>query len=201
MKYSYPLQVRFKLLAFAPRIAVTDSKDKQILYSEQKVFALREAIKIYNNENDKRQIYSIKTNQILDFGAQYFFYTGTNTTNPIGSIKEQGLKTLFKATYTLFDNVKKEKYRIVESNAWIKVLDGILSMIPYVGLISGYFLNPTYIIVDLQTNKSIMLLKKEPSFWERQFRIEMIGSSLSEEEESICLLGLLMMVQLQQNRG
>jgi hypothetical protein len=201
MRYSYPLQLRFKILAFAPRIMVTDNTGNQILYSEQKVFALREAIKIYNNEQDKKQVFGIKTHQVLDFGAQYFFYLGTDETTPIGSIKEQGLKTLFKATYTILDKTDKEKYQIVEMNAWIKVLDGLLNMIPYVGLITGYFLNPKYNVINLQTNKSIMLLSKEPSFWERQFSINILDKSLSEDEESICLLSILMMTQLQKDRG
>jgi hypothetical protein len=201
MQYSYPLKLRFKLMALAPRISLTDSVGNEVMYIQQKAFALREAIRIYNNEQEKSQIYGIKTNQIIDFGAQYFFYLGADETSPTGSIKEQGLKTLFKATYTIFDRHNNPKFVIKETNAWVKVGDYILSQIPLLGLLTGHFFNPSYQVTNLATNQAVMLLKKEPSFFERQFSISVQDQSLPPEDEIGALLGLIMMVLLQRGRG
>ena len=201
MIYKYPLQIRFKILTFAPQISVTDNGGKEILYIEQKVFALREAVKIYNNGQEKKQLYGIKTQQVIDFGAQYYFYQGTDEIAPTGSIKEEGLQTLFKATYTILDKDDNPEFTITETNPWIKVADYILSLIPYLGMVTGYFLHPTYQVVDATSKKLIMRLQKTPSFWERQFRIDMIEKGLSKENEIMCILGMLMLIQLQKSRG
>ena len=88
MLFQYPLQIRFKLVALSPKFSITDNSDKEIMYIEQKLFALRESIKIFNNQTEKNQIYNIKTSQVIDFGAQYYFYNGSNDTNSLCSIKQ-----------------------------------------------------------------------------------------------------------------
>lgn len=201
MLYNYPLQVRAKVLAIAPQISVIDASGMEILYIEQKIFALREAVKIYNNQKEKKQIYSIKTKQIIDFGAQYYFYKNSDEASAFGSIKEKGLRSLFKATYVIYDKSGTELFTISETNPWISLTDSVLSMIPYAGFLTGYFLHPSYEIIDILTNKKVITLKKEASFFERQFRIDAVDNNLSSEMEIMSLLGILMMIQLQKNRG
>lgn len=201
MIFTYPLKLRFKLLTFTPAFSVVDNSNKEVLYTEQKFFALRESVKLFNNSSDKKQLYGIKTQQIIDFGAQYSFFNGTDETNPIGAIKEEGLKTLFKASYLLLDKTNTQKFKITEVNPLIRVLDALLEMLPYVGLVAGYFFNPQYQIINTQTNGVVMMIKKKPSFWERQFEISVLTQNLSPEDETICILASFMMIMLQKNRG
>lgn len=198
--YNYLLQIRFKLLSFAPQISITDTDSKEVFYIEQKVFALREAIKIFNNQKEKKQIYGIKTQQVIDFGARYFFYKGADESTPFGSIKEEGLRTLFKATYQLFDKNDQPLFTILETNPWVSIVDSLINMIPYAGLLTGYFLNPSYQVKELNTGKTAMILKKEASFFECQFSIELTDKQLNSEKEIICLLGIIMLIQLQKDR-
>ncbi len=201
MLHQYPLQIRFKLIALAPRFSITDSSNKEVLYIEQKVLAIREAIRVYNNQNDKNQVYGIKTPQILDFGAQYFFYTGTDEATPIGSIKQEGLKTIFKATYNILDQANNIKFTIIENDPWVRFIDFLFTQIPFLGIFAGYLFHPTYNVIDSQTNKTVMVLKKVPSFLERQFSVELIDQNISPVDEVNCLLGIIMMIQLQRSRG
>lgn len=92
MAYQYPLQIRFKLLAFAPQISVTDADGREVLYIGQKLFALRETIPVYNTQTEKKQVYGIKTRQVSDFG----FYNRADEVTPKGPTKEEGLKTLYR---------------------------------------------------------------------------------------------------------
>lgn len=199
MIFNYPLQIRFKLVSLSPRFSITDNSGNEIMYIEQKLMALRENIKIFNNQTEKVQIYNIKTPQILDFGAQYYFFGGMDEANPIGSIKQEGLKTITKATYNIFDKLNNLKFTITETDPWIRLVDFLFSQIPLLGLFSGYFFHPSY---DIKTaNQIVMKITKEPSFFERQFRIEIIDQNLIQEDEISCLLGLIMMIQLQKNRA
>jgi hypothetical protein len=201
MLYQYPLDVRFKLLALAAKISIKDASKNEVMYIEQNLFAFKEAVRIYNNSIEKKQVYLIKAKQVIDFGAEYVFYKGADETTSMGSVKEEGLRSIFKATYHLLDTSGQEKYTIKEENEWTKIIDGILSQIPIVGIFAGYFFNPVYNVIHAQTKQPVIILRKVPSFWERQFRIEIVDQNLSQEDETSCLLGLIMMVHLQKNRG
>lgn len=201
MLYQYPLQIKFKVLALAARFSITDSTGKEIFYIEQKIFAMREAIKVFNNQTEKQQIFGIKTQKVIDFGAQYFFYNGTDEATPIGSIKEEGMRTLLKATYNILNKANEQKYQIIEINPWTRVVDALLSQLPFVGVFSGYFFNPVYHVINVATNQPVLILRKQASFLERQFGIEVVDANLSPEDETSCLLGIMMMILLQKNRG
>ena len=45
--FQYPLQLRFKLIALAPRIIVTDASGQEVLFVHQDTFKLKEDIHIY----------------------------------------------------------------------------------------------------------------------------------------------------------
>jgi uncharacterized protein YxjI len=200
MKFRYPLHIQFRFLTIGNQLTITDASGKELFYIEEKVLAVRESIRIFNNAQEKKQIYGIKTKKIIDFGAEYFFYEGTDDTTPIGSLQEEGMRSLVKATYIIRNKDGVDRYRITEQNPWINVANFLVSLIPYVELVSGYFLNPSYEITDLAQNKPILLLKKQPSFWERQFIVELLEKDVTDEETTI-LLGLIMMVLRQKERG
>ena len=52
MSYKYPLNLSFKLIVLAPQISVKDANGKEIFYVKQKVFALKEAVKIFSDAKD-----------------------------------------------------------------------------------------------------------------------------------------------------
>ncbi len=199
MKYAFPLKLRFRLIAVAPRISVVDAQEKEILYVEQKVFALKEAVKVFDNSQDKKLLYTQQADQIIDFGARYYFRSANN--HEIGSIQQEGMRSLVQASYAVFDKKGKHSYNIVQSNPLIGALDSLLSIIPFVDLITGFILNPTYSVATKDTNDHIITMKKKPSFFESQFDITLLKEDLSEEQEILLLLSLLMIVQLERNRG
>ena len=201
MLFQYPLQIRFKLVALSPKFSITDNSGKEIMYIEQKLFALRESIKIFNNQTEKNQIYNIKTSKVIDFGAQYYFYNGSNDTDSLGSIKQEGLKTITRATYNIFDKTNNLKFTITETDPWVRLVDFLFSQIPILGWFSGYVFHPSYDVINKETNQIVMKLTKISSFFERQFKIEVSDSNLNQEDELSCLLGLIMMIQLQKGRA
>jgi uncharacterized protein YxjI len=201
MTFQYPLHVRFRFLTIGNQLTITDASGKVLFYVEEKVLAIRESIRVYNNNQEKKQLYGIKTKKIIDIGAEYFFYRGEDISAPLGSLKEEGLRTLVKATYAIRAKDGSDTYVITEINPWIKVLDFLVSFIPYADLLTGYFLNPSYEITEKASGKPVLLLKKERSFWERQFTIESLDRNLSAEDETNVILGIIMMVLLQKERG
>ncbi len=200
MQYTYPLNIHFRLLAFAPRISMTDATGKEILYVEQKTFALKESIKVFDNEKAKNLLYTIKTDQIIDFGARYFFASADGKES-LGSIQQDGMRSLVQAKYTVFDKKEHAVYSVKQTNPMIAILDTLINFIPYAGLITGFILNPTYALSAKENAEPELVMKKKPSFFESSFVITRTDKDFSDSEELLSLLSLLMVVQLERNRG
>jgi hypothetical protein len=200
MALQYPLHLRFKLVALAPQIYITDHTGQEILFVRQKVLALKEDVRVFSDSSQSREVYRIGADRILDFSARYHF-TDSVTGRPLGSIKHKGLRSIWQATYLISDTNERETHTIIEDNPWVKVADFFLSEIPIVGMFSGYFLHPTYTAMRLDTNQPVMRLAKKPAFFERFFDIEKLDNSLSEDEERLLLLSFMMKIQLERSRG
>lgn len=198
----YPLQMTFKILAVAPQIFVRDANGNDLMYVKQKLFKLKEAINIFSDETQSRQLYAIKADRIIDFSARYNFtdYQGMS----LGAVKRKGMRSLWKASYDVLEG-DEVKFQIHEENPFVKIMDGLFSEIPIVGMFSGYVFNPTF-AVDRANKVSdsaapVMRLVKQPAFLESSFSIEKIDPGLTEQEERQILLSLMMMVLLERRRG
>ncbi len=196
MNYQYPLQLSFKILAIARQLSVTDATGMLVFYVKQKAFKLKEAVTIFADVEQTIPLYTINADRVLDFSASYHF-TDRNQA-PIGMVRRQGMKSLWKAHYEIVDG-DLPALTIQEANPWIKVIDGLLGEIPIIGMLTGYFFHPAYIVVR-QDGTTVMRLEKQPAFLEGKYSIEKLAS-LGEHEEIRVLLSLLMVVLLERNRG
>ncbi len=199
MLYNYPLSMRFKIIALAPQIYITDAQDQPVLYVRQKILNLREDVRIFRDDTKTDEVFRIQADRIIDIGARYRFMD-SNIGQPLGSIKQRGLKTIWKAHYDLEDNNEKVTHAITEDNPWVKVGDAIFESIPFVGMFAGYVLQPSYTVHD-NAEQPLMQLKKEPAFFESKYSIQLLDQAIEPEVEKRVLLGLMMMVQLTRARG
>lgn len=199
MAYAYPLKLNFRLIALAPKISIKDASDKEILFVEQKVLALKEAVKVFDNEKDKNLLYTMQANQIIDFGATYIF-KNVKTTQEIGSIQQEGMRSLFQASYSVLDKHGKQQYQITQSNPLLGVLDSLINIIPFAELLTGFILNPTYTVSHVENKAPLLTMRKKPSFFESNFEITR-QEEVEKDHELLLLLACLMVVQLEKNRG
>ncbi|MDZ8236252.1 MAG: hypothetical protein RMZ69_03595 [Nostoc sp. ChiQUE01a] len=192
----YPLELTFKLWAFAPQMSVVDAQGNLAFYVKQKLFKLKEAITIFADTEQTRPIYYINADRIIDFSARYNF-TDSNGTY-IGSVKRRGLKSLWRARYDIFDG-DTTALNIQEKNPWVKIADALFAEIPIVGMFTGYVFNPVY-LVSRDDGTIVMRLEKIPTFLSRKFIIKAVDQ-LSDRQEQQILLSLMMMLLLERNRG
>ena len=191
-----PLQLAFKLLAIARQISVTDARGQLALYVKQKAFKLKEAVTVFADAAQTRALYTIQADRILDISARYNFADAAG--NYLGSIKRQGMRSIWKAHYDVFDGDRLE-LTITEESAWTKVLDALLGEIPVVGMFTGYLFHPAYLLK--RTNGAIVLrLEKRPALFEGKFTVTKHGD-LSEREEIRALLAIITTVLLERGRG
>ncbi|NJR19709.1 MAG: hypothetical protein HC785_31315 [Calothrix sp. CSU_2_0] len=192
----YPLQLTFKFWALSPQISIADAQGNLLFYVKQKLFKLKEAITVFADAERTRPLYYIKADRIIDFSARYEF-TDENGT-PIGAVKRQGLKSLWRARYDVFDG-ESVNFTIQEKNPWVKIADALFQEIPLVGMLSGFVFNPAYLVLRADSSV-VMRLEKIPSFFSREFTIKALDTLNTKEEEQV-LLSLMMMLLLEKNRG
>ena len=193
----YPLFLKFKSTTLASDFTITDRNENSLAYVRQKMFRLKEDVVVFNNESKSQENFRIRANQWIDFNASYAI-TDSFGKN-LGKIARKGMRSIWKATYNIFDQNDTQKYKVQEENAWVKVLDGMVGEIPIIGMFTGYFLNPSYIVHD-NNGKEIYRLKKMPSFFGRKFQLDQLND-IADEEETLVVLSLMMMVLLERAKG
>ena len=195
---NYPLDFKFKITTLSSDFNITDKNGNYVAYVRQKMFKLKEDVIIFNDETRSRELFRIQANQWIDFNASYSI-TDLENGKIFGRLARQGMRSLWKSHYDVLNENSALKYQISEDNAWVKVLDGFIGEIPIVGMFTGYFLNPTYTVKDA-AGKEYFRLKKMPSLIGRRFQLDRL-IDIDDEDESLVVLSLLMMVLLERERG
>jgi uncharacterized protein YxjI len=190
--YAYPLTMSFKIIAFNPQVKITDAAGATVLYVKQKALALKEDVKVFADDQQQNLLYQIKANKVIDFSAQYNITRPDG--QPVGAIKRQGMRSIWKATYNVLDAQGNEIGLIHEENPMMKVLDSLVSEIPFLGML----INPAY-LVDVN-GQTVLYFKKEPAVFEGRFKMELRGE-MSREQEELLLTSVIMMMLLERSRG
>ena len=195
--YQYPLNFLFKITTVSNDFTATDASGKTIFFVREKLFKLRDHINVYRDESKKEILYDLVSNKIIDFQQTF---TITNAQKQIvGKVRKKTVRSVIKATYHLQDSEGNHIYTIKERNASVRILDFIFDeLVPVAGELSGYILNPKYVVTDLDGNE-LMEMRKKRSFWGRKFDVNKLTKKPFNEEQVI--LSLVLMIIQQRDRG
>jgi uncharacterized protein YxjI len=92
-----------------------------ILYSRQKAFKLREDIRLYDGEDMRRELLSIRARQIIDFSAAYDVFD-TATGAQVGALRRRGLKSVVRDEWTILDPTDHQIGTICEDSMSLALL-------------------------------------------------------------------------------
>ena len=193
----FPLNFTFKITTINNDFRVNDATGAEVAFVRQKLFKLKEEVQVFNDESRSQLNFTVKANKWLDFSAAYVFYD--NQQRELGRIVRRGWKSLWKSSYDIYDENQKQDFSVNEENPLIKVFDGLFGDIPILGMFTGYFFNPTY-LVTRPDGTAIARLSKEKSFFGRRFSVDKLAEFETGEENRL-LLGLMMMILLERQRG
>lgn len=194
---NFPLSLNFKAIALAPQISVTDSAGRLILYVKQKAFKLKEAVTVFADTEQTQPLYTINADRVLDISARY--HINETSGFGLGTLQRQGMRSLWRAHYEIMRGGGTVMH-IREENAWIKVGDALFSQLPGLGILSGYVFNPAYLVTRADNGQVLMRVQKEKAFLEGKYTITKTGE-LSENDERLAVLSVLMMTLLERARG
>lgn len=87
-------RIRKKVLTIWNKYWVEDQHGKMLGFSKQKMFRLKEDIRVYTDEKMQEELFKIKQQQIIDMWAT-FAVTDSRTNITVGYIKRKALKSAF----------------------------------------------------------------------------------------------------------
>ncbi len=195
--YTYPIEFEFKIGTMANDFVARDAHQNVVAYVRQKMFKFKEAIQVFTDENRSNVQYTINADRVIDFNANYIFSDASG--ERIGRVGRRGVRSILNAHYEVYNALGNLEFNIREENPWAKFFDALLGELPLVGVFSGYFLNPRY-IVKRTDGSEVARLSKEASFWGRRFKLEKLGE-LNDDQGERLVLSLMMMSLLERRRG
>jgi len=195
-RLQFPLQMSFKLMAFAPQFLVKDARDQPVAYVKQKLFKLKEAISVFTNEKQDQLLHQIKADRIIDFSALYHFTDVHGVA--LGGVKRRGMRSMWRAGFEVLDN-GVTRFSINEKSVMTRFLDGLFSQIPLIGIFSGYVFHPAY-QVTRPDGTLVAELTKQPALFEGRFAATQLAP-FNEREEQQLLLSLMTVLLLERMRG
>ena len=124
--------IKQKVLTVGRKYYIQDSGGGNVGFCKQKMFKLREDIRIYADENMAQELIKIKQEQILDFSGT-FRVTDASSGQTLGYVGRKGLKSIIRDTWRIFDREKNEIGTIQEKGDFLSVIrrfSSIARMIP-----------------------------------------------------------------------
>ncbi len=109
------------------------------------------------------------------------------------------MRSIWSAHYEIQRDART-LFHVREENPWVKVIDGFLGEIPIIGLLSNYVFHPAYRVTRGESDAAVMRSVKQPALFEGRFLVERVGQ-MTEDEERLALMGILMLLLLERDRG
>lgn len=206
MPIKYPLDMRFefhtlnpqarvKVSILVPQISIRDADGELLFYVKQKLFELKEKVTVFADQGQTQILNRILADRIIDFSANYHIYNTEETL--IGTVRRKGLQSMWKATYEICGQGQTEpSFTLREKSFLVRFIDSLIGEFPFIG---GLIFNPTYLVRDVE-GITVMKLIKRPSWLELKFRIEKL-KAVSQKDEELLLLSLMMITLLERTRG
>jgi len=101
--FQYPnYLLKRQAIALTGRFRMYDPMGNLVLFSEQKMFRLREDIRVYSDENKTQEVLSIKARQIIDFSAAYDVVDAAYN-QKVGALRRKGLSSILRDEWQVLD--------------------------------------------------------------------------------------------------
>jgi uncharacterized protein YxjI len=95
-------QLKRQVFALTGRFRIFDPNGNLVLFSEQKMFRLREDIRVYADETKTQEVLMVKARQIVDFSAAYDVIESA-TGQKAGTLRRKGWRSLLRDEWEILD--------------------------------------------------------------------------------------------------
>lgn len=96
-----------QVFALTGKFRLYNPQGELVMYSQQKMFKLREDIRIYSDEMKTRELLYIQARQILDFAAAYDVID-SQTGMKVGVLRRKGFKSIVQDEWQVLDTADQQ---------------------------------------------------------------------------------------------
>ena len=90
------------VFAIGGAFRIMDTDDSLLFYCRQKLFKLKEDIRIYDDKEMTREALYIQARNIIDFSAAYDVFD-SHTREKVGALRRKGFKSMFRDHWEILD--------------------------------------------------------------------------------------------------
>ena len=118
-------------IALTGKFRFYDPMGNIVMFSEQKMFRLREDIRVYSDENKTQEVLSIKARQIIDFSAAYDVVDSAMN-QKVGALRRRGLSSILRDEWEVLDANDNVVGKLFEDSIGLALLRRLLlgSLLP-----------------------------------------------------------------------
>ena len=123
--------LRRQVFALTGKFRIYDPAENLVLFSEQKMFRLREDIRVYSDEAKSHEILTIQARSIIDFSAAYDVVDAT-TNEKVGVLRRKGWRSLLRDEWEVLDANDQLRGMLFEDSVGLAMLRRFLlgSLLP-----------------------------------------------------------------------
>lgn len=158
-----------KVLALTGKFNFYGPQGQFILYSEQRMFKLKEDVSVYNGPDKSQELLRIKARQVIDFSAAYDVLDPMEKIK-VGTLQRRGLRSIARDEWQILDTNQQPLGVIIEDDLTYAMLRRFLlgSLLPqnYDVIVNGnkvadlrqrFNLIRYEMLIDFTSNKSQLL--------------------------------------------
>lgn len=124
--FQYPTYLlKRQVLALTGKFRFYDPAGSLVMFSEQKMFRLREDIRVYDGEDKTREVLSIQARQIIDFSAAYDV-VDTEANQKVGVLRRKGLRSILRDEWEVLDANDRLIGQLFEDSVGLALLRRLL---------------------------------------------------------------------------
>ena len=121
--------VRRKVMKlFGGAFHVYDDEEQIVAFSEMKAFKLKEDIRVFDGEDKKTELLTIKARKILDFSSAYDV-VDARTGERVGALKRKGLKSILRDQWIVMDADDRDIASIDEDSMLLALIRRLITPI------------------------------------------------------------------------
>ena len=113
--------LRRQAIALTGKFRFYDPAGRMIMFSEQKMFRLREDIRVYSDESKSQEVLSIKARQIMDFSAAYDV-VDAEMNQKAGTLRRRGLRSILRDEWEVLDANDRVIGKLFEDSVGLAML-------------------------------------------------------------------------------
>lgn len=110
-----------QVLALTGKLRLYSPSGQMILFCQQKMFKLKEDIRVYADESQQQELLYIQARQIMDFSAAYDVIDRPSQTR-VGTLRRKGFRSMLRDEWEVLDANERPIAVLIEDNVTMAVL-------------------------------------------------------------------------------